>query len=224
MYECCLHTLRVFLLRLGWVGEAAECTFEPVPGVASRLRCRGQVTAATRTVAYEISIKEIGYGPEPFAIADALMYADGKAIVDVRDITLRLTGATKQQLESWWNAPSGAMPTALHGHGFSNSPCPRKAVGMAPVLRPQTLLSSGSPTTLGTDRAGFAADRSHLWHKPTRSTSPADGPDRECRQNRPGAVEGDRRPSRSAGRGGTKYPAAGSRTHSEACVQRPQAR
>ena len=23
MYECCLHTLRVFLLRLGWVGETA---------------------------------------------------------------------------------------------------------------------------------------------------------------------------------------------------------
>src|SRR5205807_5478499 len=47
MYECCLHTLRVFLLRLGWVGEAAERAFEPVPGVASRLRCRGQVTAST---------------------------------------------------------------------------------------------------------------------------------------------------------------------------------
>jgi 3-oxoacyl-(acyl-carrier-protein) synthase/3-hydroxymyristoyl/3-hydroxydecanoyl-(acyl carrier protein) dehydratase len=102
MYECCLHTLRVFLLRLGWIGEAAECTFEPVPGIASRLRCRGQVTAATRTVAYEVSIKELGYGPEPFAIADALMYADGKAIVDVRDITLRLSGSSREQIESLW--------------------------------------------------------------------------------------------------------------------------
>jgi 3-oxoacyl-(acyl-carrier-protein) synthase/3-hydroxymyristoyl/3-hydroxydecanoyl-(acyl carrier protein) dehydratase len=102
MYECCLHTLRVFLLRLGWIGEAANCAFEPVPGVASRLRCRGQVTAATRTVAYEISIKELGYGPEPFAIADALMYGDGKAIVDVRDITLRLTGSREGQLKSLW--------------------------------------------------------------------------------------------------------------------------
>src|SRR5581483_4266926 len=73
MYECCLHTLRVYLLRLGWVGEAADCGFEPVPGVASRLRCRGQVTAATRTVAYEISVKELGYGPEPFAVADVTM-------------------------------------------------------------------------------------------------------------------------------------------------------
>jgi 3-oxoacyl-(acyl-carrier-protein) synthase/3-hydroxymyristoyl/3-hydroxydecanoyl-(acyl carrier protein) dehydratase len=108
MYECCLHTLRVFLLRLGWVGEAAECVYEPVPGVASRLRCRGQVTAMTRTVAYEISVKELGYGPEPFAIADALMYADGKAIVDVRDVTLRLTGATRERLEALWSDGTGA--------------------------------------------------------------------------------------------------------------------
>jgi 3-hydroxymyristoyl/3-hydroxydecanoyl-(acyl carrier protein) dehydratase len=106
MYECCLHTLRVFLLRLGWVGEAADCTFEPVPGVASRLRCRGQVTAATRTVAYEIAVKELGYRPEPYAIADALMYADGKPIVDVRNITLRLTGATRGQMEALWGTPA----------------------------------------------------------------------------------------------------------------------
>ena len=27
MYECCLHTLRIFLLRLGWVGEQSEMAF-----------------------------------------------------------------------------------------------------------------------------------------------------------------------------------------------------
>src|SRR5205085_438931 len=43
MYESCLHTLRIFLMRLGWVGEQDEVVCEPVPGVASRLKCRGQV-------------------------------------------------------------------------------------------------------------------------------------------------------------------------------------
>jgi len=33
MYECCLHTLRVFLLRLGWVTEDDGAVWEPVPGV-----------------------------------------------------------------------------------------------------------------------------------------------------------------------------------------------
>src|SRR5260221_338378 len=68
MYECCLHTLRIFLLRLGWVGERGAVAWEPVPGVASRLKCRGQVTAATRLVTYEVTLKERGYRPEPQVI------------------------------------------------------------------------------------------------------------------------------------------------------------
>ena len=44
MYECCLHTLRIYLMRLGWVGEQDEVVCEPVPGIASQLKCRGQVT------------------------------------------------------------------------------------------------------------------------------------------------------------------------------------
>ena len=96
MYECCLHTLRIFLLRLGWVGEADDVVCEPVPGVASRLKCRGQVTAATRTVTYEVIVKERGYRPEPYALADALMYADGKPIVEITEHVAALTGLTRE--------------------------------------------------------------------------------------------------------------------------------
>src|SRR6185503_18228108 len=63
MYECCLHTLRVYLMRMGWVCERAGTAWEPVPGVAGKLKCRGQVIASTKLAEYEISIKEIGYGP-----------------------------------------------------------------------------------------------------------------------------------------------------------------
>ncbi len=92
MYECCLHTLRIFLMRLGWVGARGEVAFEPRPGVANRLRCRGQVVESTRKVTYEVTIKELGYGPEPYAIADAFMYADGKSIVEITDMALRADG------------------------------------------------------------------------------------------------------------------------------------
>jgi acyl transferase domain-containing protein/3-hydroxymyristoyl/3-hydroxydecanoyl-(acyl carrier protein) dehydratase len=102
MYECCLHTLRIYLLRMGWIGEAGTVRYEPVPGVKSRLKCRGQVTAATSGVTYEIEIKELGYGPEPFAIVDALMYADGKAIVEIADMSVRLTGLSRERVESLW--------------------------------------------------------------------------------------------------------------------------
>ena len=99
MYECCLHTLRVFLMRLGWVAEGGDVAFEPVLGVDSRLKCRGQVIESTGKAVFELAIKEIGYRPEPYAIADALMYADGKAVVEVTDMSIRLTGQTRETIE-----------------------------------------------------------------------------------------------------------------------------
>jgi 3-hydroxymyristoyl/3-hydroxydecanoyl-(acyl carrier protein) dehydratase len=103
MYECCLHTLRIFLLRLGWVGEAGKVAFEPVPGIANRLKCRGQIIESSKLVAYEITIKERGYRPEPYAIADALIVADGKAIVEVTDMALQLSGTNCAELERLWS-------------------------------------------------------------------------------------------------------------------------
>ncbi len=102
MYECCLHTLRVFLMRLGWVAESDEVAFEPVTGVDSRLKCRGQVIESTGKAVFELAIKEIGYRPEPYAIADALMYADGKAVVEVTDMSIRLTGQSRESIGRIW--------------------------------------------------------------------------------------------------------------------------
>ncbi|MGL6075236.1 MAG: beta-ketoacyl synthase N-terminal-like domain-containing protein [Fimbriiglobus sp.] len=111
MYECCLHTLRVLVMRFGWVGEAAEIAFEPVPGIKSRLKCRGQVLDTTNTVTYEVSIKEIGYRPEAYCIADALMYADGKPIVEITNLSMRLEGLTLARLEKIWAKPDAVIAT-----------------------------------------------------------------------------------------------------------------
>src|SRR5439155_341407 len=113
MYECCLHTLRIFLMRLGWVGEMGATACEPVIGVNSRLKCRGQVTASTKTVTYEVTVKELGYRPEPYCIADALMYADGKPIVEITDMSLQMKGLTRERLEEAWAPPS--PPAAMGG-------------------------------------------------------------------------------------------------------------
>jgi len=102
MYECCAHTLRVFLQRMGWVTAKTETCYEPVLGVASVLKCRGPVTPRTRHVWYEIEIKELGYAPEPYVIADALMYADGQRIVSFKDMSMKMTGVTRAEIEAVW--------------------------------------------------------------------------------------------------------------------------
>lgn len=104
MYECCAHTLRVFLLRLGWVTDSPEVRYEPLAGVKSVLKCRGPVTPQTRKVVYEVEIREIGYRPEPYVVADAHMYADDRYIVRFTDMTLQMVGLDRDALEAYWAA------------------------------------------------------------------------------------------------------------------------
>ncbi|MEZ0228057.1 MAG: type I polyketide synthase, partial [Planctomycetota bacterium] len=125
MYECCLHTLRVFLTRMGWVGERGQVGYEPIAEVQSRLRCRGQVTQQTKTVSYEIHLKELGYSKdgEPYAIADALMFGDGKRIVRMENMSVRLEGLTKDKVEGLW------APRLARGHGYSRERITAFAIG-----------------------------------------------------------------------------------------------
>jgi PfaB family protein len=111
MYECCAHTLRVLLLRMGWVSEKENICYEPVRGVPCRLKCRGPVTPGTKKVHYVVEIKEMGYHPEPYVIADAHMYADGHYIVFFKDMTMQVSGLTQQDVETFWERrPTAAIP------------------------------------------------------------------------------------------------------------------
>jgi len=108
MYECCAHTLRVFLQRMGWVTDKPGACYEPVIGNGARLKCRGPVTPSTRHVHYEIQISEIGYDPEPFVIADAHMSADGRPIVFFKDMSMQMTGVGREDIEAAWRKKSAA--------------------------------------------------------------------------------------------------------------------
>ncbi|MFZ5572109.1 MAG: beta-ketoacyl synthase N-terminal-like domain-containing protein [Thermodesulfobacteriota bacterium] len=116
MYECCAHTLRVLLLRMGWVTDKEGVCYEPLPNVGAVLKCRGPVTPETRTVTYQVEIKEIGFNPEPYVLADALMFADGDRIVMFRDMSMKMTGLDRRELEAFWlsHHRQGAGPRMEH--------------------------------------------------------------------------------------------------------------
>jgi 3-hydroxymyristoyl/3-hydroxydecanoyl-(acyl carrier protein) dehydratase len=115
MYECCLHTLRVLLLRMGLVaeGDGAELHHAPVEGVASRLRCRGQVLETTKTVAYKVEITEIGYDPEPYVIANASMFSDGRHVVEMQGMSTRIRGLSRAKVEALWAAAPANRATTF---------------------------------------------------------------------------------------------------------------
>jgi 3-hydroxymyristoyl/3-hydroxydecanoyl-(acyl carrier protein) dehydratase len=109
MYESCLHALRILMMRLGWLGRRGQAAYEPVPGLANRLQCRGQITESTRLVFYEVTIKQRGYRPEPYAVGDALIIADGKPIVAVTNLALQLSGSSRQDMERLWQGRSSGV-------------------------------------------------------------------------------------------------------------------
>jgi PfaB family protein len=162
MYECCMHTLRIFLLRMGWVAEAGQAAWEPVPGVASRLCCRGQVLETTKTVTYEVTIRELGYGPEPFAIADALMYADGKPIVEITSMSARLSGTSKEALEALWSGSISLPPLQGEGRGGDGVDCGISANRQNRPHPPPNLPLEGG----GTESSTFASALSRNTVRP----------------------------------------------------------
>jgi len=155
MYECCAHTLRVFLLRLGWVTEKSDVCFEPVIGKKAVLKCRGPVTPDTKKVIYEVEIKQLGYMPEPFAIADAHMYADGHRIVMFNDMSMKISGLGRKEIESFWEARKSTH-IKLSDHPGVSVPSPQPAFTHEQLLE----FSTGDPAkAFGKKYSDFSEDR-----------------------------------------------------------------
>ncbi|TWI77493.1 PfaB family protein [Desulfobotulus alkaliphilus] len=110
MYECCMQTLRVYVMAAGWIPEDRACSWEPLPGAGSRLKCRGPVTPETSKVRYEIHIRKMDFAPQPFVLADALMYADGKCIVRFEGMSLMLEGTDREGLAAIWSGSGEEKP------------------------------------------------------------------------------------------------------------------
>ncbi|MFH2058683.1 MAG: beta-ketoacyl synthase N-terminal-like domain-containing protein [Pseudomonadota bacterium] len=102
MYDCCAHALRVFTQRMGWVSQRDDVFYDVVPNNESDLKCRGPVTTQTKKARYEIEIKEMGYSPEPYVIADAHMFSDDLRIVLYKDMGMKIVGLTQTELENFW--------------------------------------------------------------------------------------------------------------------------
>ncbi|MGD9097542.1 MAG: beta-ketoacyl synthase N-terminal-like domain-containing protein, partial [Desulfobacterales bacterium] len=120
MYECCAHTLRILLQRMGWISDGADVCYEPVIGKRSVLRCRGPVTPETRHVVYAVEISEIGFNPAPYVRADAHMYADGHHIVMFRGMSMQMSGMTRERLDTFWQTRRPPVPTvSLQADAFS---------------------------------------------------------------------------------------------------------
>jgi 3-oxoacyl-(acyl-carrier-protein) synthase/3-hydroxymyristoyl/3-hydroxydecanoyl-(acyl carrier protein) dehydratase len=92
MFDGCTQSLSIWLMAHGFPAMFPNATFEPVAGVATRLRCRGQVVPGHSQLTYDVRPKSAGIDPTPWVIADVILFVDGTPVVFAEDVSLRISG------------------------------------------------------------------------------------------------------------------------------------
>jgi acyl transferase domain-containing protein/3-hydroxymyristoyl/3-hydroxydecanoyl-(acyl carrier protein) dehydratase len=72
-----MQAMEFYLAALGFTVGRDGWRFEPVPEQACRVRCRREVSPASRTIGYEIFVSGLSSGPYPTLYADILGTVDG---------------------------------------------------------------------------------------------------------------------------------------------------
>lgn len=90
MLDGCLQAMGFYLAAVEPAAGRADRCVVPVAGRPFTLVCRGQVTPATRRLAYEVHVIRFRPGPEPVLYADLLCYADGRQAFHAQSVGLHL--------------------------------------------------------------------------------------------------------------------------------------
>ncbi|MBP6078536.1 MAG: hypothetical protein KA505_06990 [Xanthomonadales bacterium] len=90
MFEACLQAMAIQLAALGYTLKRDGWRFQPVPDLAYRLQCRGQVTPGSTLLVTEVFVEERSAGPTPTLYADLLCTVDGLKAFHARRVALEL--------------------------------------------------------------------------------------------------------------------------------------
>ena len=90
MSEGCGQLAMFYMLWLGMHKNVKNARFQPVPGEAQTVRCRGQVTPQSNTLTYRMTVTDIGMHPYPFMKANIDIILDGKVVVDFKNLSVMI--------------------------------------------------------------------------------------------------------------------------------------
>ncbi len=90
MSEGCGQMAMFFMLWLGMNVNVNNARFQPMPGEAQTVRCRGQVTPQSNTLTYRMEVTELGMLPRPFIKANIDILLDDKVVVDFKNLCMEI--------------------------------------------------------------------------------------------------------------------------------------
>ncbi len=92
MFDGCVQAASLWLMAMGFPAQYKDAVFEPIVGVATKLRCRGQIVPGHSLVTYDVRVKDAGLEPAPWCIADVVLSVDGIPVVLAEDVNVRISG------------------------------------------------------------------------------------------------------------------------------------
>jgi acyl transferase domain-containing protein/3-hydroxymyristoyl/3-hydroxydecanoyl-(acyl carrier protein) dehydratase len=90
MSEGCGQMAMFLMLWLGMNSNVNNARFQPMPGEAQTVRCRGQVLPQSNTLTYRMEVTELGMFPRPFIKANIDIILDGKVVVDFKNLSVEI--------------------------------------------------------------------------------------------------------------------------------------
>lgn len=100
MAEGCGQLVMFFMLYLGMQKEVHNARFQPMPGEAQKVRCRGQVLPQSNTLTYRMEVTEIGMSPRPYMKANVDIILDGKVVVDFKNLGVMMKEGCYPELQT----------------------------------------------------------------------------------------------------------------------------
>ncbi|MFF3650897.1 beta-ketoacyl synthase N-terminal-like domain-containing protein [Streptomyces sp. NPDC002181] len=88
--EGAVQLLEVYALSLGLHLSFPDSRFQPVPGLKTDVKVRGQITPDTEKIEYRVDITSLTLLPRPSITADVVVLRDGKASISVTGLGIRL--------------------------------------------------------------------------------------------------------------------------------------
>ncbi|MFH8929818.1 beta-ketoacyl synthase N-terminal-like domain-containing protein [Streptomyces pristinaespiralis] len=88
--EGAVQLLEVYALSLGLHLSFPDARFQPVPGLRTDVKVRGQITPDTERIEYRIDITGLTLLPRPAITADVVVLRDGKPSISVSGLGIRL--------------------------------------------------------------------------------------------------------------------------------------
>ena len=172
MFEGGLQAMEFYLAALGFTVDRDGWRFEPVPGEPCLVRCRHQVSPASRTIVYEVFVSALSADPCPTLYADVLGTVDGVKAFHARQAAVRLV--PDWPLDHWRQLgpptvqPSG-RPLPLPVLGGLVGPGEDTAEDVAGDAPAGGAARSGRPVLVDGVRQDHAALLACAWGRPTQA-------------------------------------------------------